>query len=155
MNDYQDMPGHLIRRLNQISTSVFMMRMAGLGHDLTPVQFAALSALASHPGIDQATLAGMIAHDRATLGAVIARLEARGYVQRQTSQRDRRARVLALTDAGRALLGPVTRAVQAIQPEILSGLTDAERATLVALLHKTTQAGNDLSRAPLRLPPDQ
>ncbi|WP_349773890.1 hypothetical protein [Mameliella alba] len=62
------MPGHLIRRLQQLSASIFAERMREAGVDLTSPQFAALAMLQEHPGIDQATLAGMIAHDRATIG---------------------------------------------------------------------------------------
>jgi MarR family transcriptional regulator, temperature-dependent positive regulator of motility len=33
-----DMPGHLIRRLNQVSASVFQDRVKAAGYDLTSVQ---------------------------------------------------------------------------------------------------------------------
>lgn len=144
------MPGHLVRRLNQISTGLFMERMAGAGLSLTPVQFAALSALAAHPGIDQATLAGLVAYDRATLGKVIDRLDERGLVRRDVSKADRRARVLTLTQSGEALYREALPHVHAIQPMILSGLDPEERARFLDLLDKVTMAGNASSRAPLR-----
>ena len=144
------MPGHLVRRLNQISTALFMERMAAEGIPLTPVQFAALNALSEHPGIDQATLAGLVAYDRATLGKVVDRLEERGVLRRTVSPTDRRARVLELTEEGRSLYNAALPHVQAVQPQILGGLTEAEQARFVALLEKATMAGNDLSRAPLR-----
>ncbi len=56
--DIHTMPGHLIRRLNQISVALFMDRMAQVGLNLTPVQYAALCAIRNHPGIDQATVSG-------------------------------------------------------------------------------------------------
>ncbi len=62
------MAGHLIRRLHQISTQVFARRTQAAGYDLTSVQFAAMDALASDPGIDQATVAARIAYDRAADG---------------------------------------------------------------------------------------
>lgn len=148
--DLYALPGHLIRRLNQISVSVFAARMAELGLDLTPVQFAALTVLQANPGIDQATLAGLIAHDRVTIGGVVDRLEAKGLVDRTVSRHDRRARVLALTAEGEALLERVLPAVHAAQDGILAGLDVEERATFIGLLRKATDAGNALSRAPLR-----
>ncbi|MGD9864990.1 MAG: MarR family winged helix-turn-helix transcriptional regulator [Pseudodonghicola sp.] len=146
------MPGHLIRRLNQISVALFMERMAAAGLSLTPVQYAALSAIRDNPDIDQATVAGLVAYDRATLGKVIDRLDERGLVRRQTSRADRRAKELTLTEAGAALLEEARPHVEAIQPEILSGLDAAERETLLRLMKKATMAGNTLSRAPLRTP---
>ena len=96
------MPGHLIRRLHQLSTQLFAQRIRDAGFDLTPVQFAALDALQGHPGVDQASLAQAIAKDRATIGAVVDRLEQKGLVARIVSSRDKRARELTLTDDGRA-----------------------------------------------------
>lgn len=150
MTPFHEMPGHLIRRLNQISTSIFQERMQALGLDLTPVQFAALASLDNNPGIDQATLAGLIAYDRVTLGGVIDRLETKGLVARSVNARDRRARRVALTEAGRSLLHRVRPEIEAFQPDILSGLSEAERAAFIALANKAASAGNTRSRAPLK-----
>lgn len=143
------MPGHLIRRLNQISTGLFQDRMASLGFDLTPVQFAALATLRDRPDVDQATLAGLIAHDRATIGGVLDRLQAKGLVARRTDPGDRRARQVRLTEAGAALLAQVLPPVRTLQGEILAGLAPEEQAQFIALAMRVAEAGNALSRAPL------
>jgi len=145
--------GHLIRRLNQISTSVFQAGMKEAGQDLTPVQFAALNAIRQHPGVDQATVAGLIAYDRATIGGVIERLEQKGLVARTVSARDRRARELTITDLGRTTLESLGAVVRGLQPAILTGLDPAEQAEFLRLAAKAAEAGNSLSRAPLTVPP--
>lgn len=144
------MPGHLIRRLNQISVALFAEHMSRAGLTLTPVQFAALSAVSQNPGIDQATVAGLIAYDRATLGKVIDKLEERGLILRAMAPHDRRAKALRLTEAGQRLLDTARPLVLSLQPDILAGLTDAEKQTFLELLDKVTMAGNTLSRAPLK-----
>lgn len=149
MLELHDMAGHLIRRLHQISVSVFAERVKQAGIDLTPVQFAALSALDQHPDLDQATLAGLIAYDRVTIGGVIDRLEGKGLVNRTVSRQDRRARVLRLTEAGEAVLARVRPLVRQLQDEVLAGLDEGERAQFMTLIRKTTKAGNEQSRAPL------
>ena len=149
MTDISRMPGHLIRRMHQISTSIFLDGVRAAGHDLTAVQFAALSTLAENPGIDQARLAGLIAYDRVTIGGVLDRLEAKGFLTRAVSEKDRRARVLALSETGLQVLKEVTPVVQALQDEILGGLTAEERAAFVALAEKVSSAGNRRSRAPM------
>lgn len=146
------LPGHLIRRLHQISTSVFLDGVKSAGYDITAVQYAALVVLADHPGTDQASLAGLIAYDRVTIGGVLDRLEARGLVSRTVSPTDRRARVVEITTAGRALLAELKPVVLALQPEILPGLTAEERETFIRLALKAAQAGNTRSRAPLTEP---
>ncbi|MEP0943320.1 MAG: MarR family transcriptional regulator [Rhizobiaceae bacterium] len=150
MVDISKMPGHLIRRLNQISASIFADHMARADYDFTPVQFAALSTILENPGLDQATLAGLIAYDRATMGGVIDRLEAKQLLTRSISLTDRRARQLYLTDKGRQTLAALEPLVSALQGEILQGLDDGEKEQLLGLLEKATNAGNQLSRAPLQ-----
>lgn len=152
MLELHDMAGHLIRRLHQISVSIFAERMKAAGVDLTPVQFAALSALEANPDIDQATLAGLIAYDRVTIGGVVDRLEGKGLISRRVSRHDRRARSLRLTDAGTDLLDQVRPIVRGFQQDILAGLSHDESAAFMDLMRKTTAAGNDQSRAPLQPP---
>lgn len=134
--ELHQMPGHLIRRLNQHSTHVFQSRMRAEGYDLTPVQFAAMGALEAEPGIDQATVAARIAYDRATIGGVIDRLVAKGWVSRQVSETDRRARVLTLTEAGAATFAQVLPLVRSVQPAITPGLTEQERAQFLTLARR-------------------
>ena len=156
MTNIQAMPGHLIRRLNQISTSIFQARMQSLGLDLTPVQFAALTILRDNRGIDQATLAGLIAYDRVTIGGVVDRLHNKGLVERTVNERDRRARHVSITPKGADLLATVLPHVVDLQDGILTGLSESERETFIALADKAAAFGNDLSRAPLkpRVEPD-
>ncbi len=144
------MPGHLIRRMQQIAVSIFADRIAKAGHDITPVQFACLNALEAHPGIDQATLAGMIAYDRVTIGGVVDRLEGKALVTRAVNKNDRRSRVLKLTQAGQDLLLQVRPAVRRIQGDILQGLSSEEADRFVELLQKAANAAEGESRAPFR-----
>ncbi len=149
MNPANEMPGHLARRFQQIAVAVFLSEVETAGHDLTPVQYAALAAVGANPAIDQITLAGLIALDRTTIAGVADRLVLKGLMKRQESSRDRRARELTLTDAGRRTLRSVTPAVEAAQRVLLRGLTNQEAKELVRLLQKAIAAGNELSRAPL------
>lgn len=134
-----DMPGHLIRRLNQHSTAVFQTRLKAAGHDITAVQFSALTRLAKLPGIDQATLASQIEYDRATIGGVVKRLEQKGFVRRQSNEKDRRAFNLYLTPLGTASVNETWPTVVSLQDDILANLSQSERAALVHLMQKALQ----------------
>ena len=127
------MAGHLIRRLHQQSTLVFVQRTQEAGFDVTPIQFAALDAISNEPGLDQATLAEQIAYDRATIGGVIERLEQKGWVRRVVSERDRRARELSLTPEGQRILKALLPVVRDLQDDILPSLTEADRARFLKL----------------------
>ncbi len=150
MRNFNEMPGHLARRFQQIAVAVFHGEVGEAGFDLTPVQFAALSAIEANPGLDQATLAGLIAYDRTTMGGVVDRLVQKGLAERNASSTDRRARVLQITDLGRDTLKRIDPAVDAAQHMLVRGLSEDEAETLIRLLRKAVDAGNDLSRAPQR-----
>lgn len=151
MLEIYEMPGHLIRRLNQVSVSLFMEETAKNGFDMTPVQYAALIAVETKPGLDQATLASHIAYDRVTIGGVVDRLVQKELLRRETNPKDRRARELYLTDKGRDTLQEIRPIVWRTQTQLLDGLADDEREVFMALLRKAADAGNELSRAPLRM----
>lgn len=137
-----DMAGHLIRRLHQQSTHIFVERTQNEGFDLTPVQFAALGTIYKHPGTDQAFVAENIGYDRATIGGVIDRLEKKGWVRRVVSEHDRRARELSLTAKGYAILTQVHPIVEDLQKDILNPLKSDEQQQLVELLRKIVLHSN-------------
>lgn len=129
--DMFDMAGHLIRRIHQQSTQIFIQRTQAAGFDLTPVQFAALDAIHGNPATDQALVAEVINYDRATIGGVIDRLEKKGWIRRVVSERDRRARELSLTAKGNSVLSALKPIVQDLQKEILSPLSDLEQECFI------------------------
>lgn len=139
--DFEHAPGHLIRRMHQLSVSIFMEETAE--SSITPVQFAILNALIDTPGEDQVTLSGKVAFDAATSGSVIGRLEARGWVRREADQRDKRRKLLWITPEGEAAVQQMKRAVARVQSRILKPLAGAEREQFAGLLLKLL-AGHQL-----------
>lgn len=144
--DLEQLPGHHIRRLQQIAVAIFLQETEGTG--ITPVQYAALQTVANQPGLDQRTLARSIGFDTSTIAGVIDRLEARGLMQRNASPEDRRVRLLTLTDEGQRLLATVLPGMQRAQTRMLAPLPEAERAEFMRMLRTLVQANNELSRAP-------
>jgi DNA-binding MarR family transcriptional regulator len=146
-------PGHLIRRLQQISLALFMDETKGF--DVTPVQYAAILAIHMHPGIDQTALCNIVAIDRSTIGDVVGRLERKKLIKRIAGAEDRRTKVLTLTAAGRKLLEDIEPAVQATQKRILEPLDARERKLMVGMLEKLVHLNNAHSRAPLKIGGDE
>jgi DNA-binding MarR family transcriptional regulator len=141
-------PGYLFRRMQQIAVSIFMEECRSF--DLTPVQYAALIAMHTHPGIDATRLSAVIAFDRSTLGSVIERLEAKGYVERKPAPEDKRIKLLYLTKPGAAILREIIPVVERAQARMLQPLKPAARKTLLALLSQLVDLNNEASRVPLR-----
>jgi DNA-binding MarR family transcriptional regulator len=141
-------PGYLFRRMQQIAVAIFMEECKDF--DLTPVQYAALVAIQTHPGIDATRLSAVIAFDRSTLGSVIERLQAKGLIARAASAEDRRVKLLTITKAGAALLRDIVPSVDRAQSRMLQPLRPADRKTLMALLSQLVDLNNEASRVPLR-----
>ncbi len=139
-------PGHVIRRLHQISVGIFLQEVGELG--VTPLQYAALQVVRNQPGTDQRSLARSIALDASTTGGVVDRLEARAWLERRMSPEDRRARLLFLTPAGAQALAETVPAMLRAQEQILAPLTARQRTEFMRLLQVLVAQNNDLSRAP-------
>jgi DNA-binding MarR family transcriptional regulator len=141
-------PGYLFRRMQQIAVAIFMEECRSL--DLTPVQYAALIAIHTHPGIDATRLSAVIAFDRSTLGNVIERLEAKKLIERKPSPADKRVKLLYLTKAGATLLRDIMPLADRAQVRMLQPLRPADRKALMALLEQLVDLNNEASRVPLR-----
>jgi MarR family transcriptional regulator, lower aerobic nicotinate degradation pathway regulator len=143
-----EMPGHLIRRLHQISFALFLDQARAFG--VTPVQYAALVAINSNPGIDQTALCNIIAFDRTTIGGVVGRLQRKKLITRVNGAHDRRTKALHTTAAGRRLIRDIEPAVQATQRLILKPLDARERGAFKQMLKHLVHLNNAHSRAPWR-----
>ena len=142
-------PGHLIRRLQQISLALFMEETKEF--DITPVQYSATLAIDTHPGIDQTALCNIIAIDRSTVADVVTRLERKKLVRRTLGTKDRRTKLLYITPMGRKLINDIEPAVLTTQKRILEPLTPSEQIALKRMLKKLVHLNNEHSRAPLRI----
>jgi DNA-binding MarR family transcriptional regulator len=132
--DYHAAPGHLMRRAHQLSVGIFAEKTAAF--DLTAVQFAMLNALIEEPGEDQITLAGKVAFDAATSGAVIARLEAKGLLRRDVDPKDKRRKLLTATKEGEQIVQAMKTAVAEVQTHLMLPLTSEEALQFTNLLNK-------------------
>lgn len=142
-----DMPGHLIRRLQQIAVSIWLDETQDC--NIRPVQYAALSAIRAFPGMDQMELSRAIAFDRSTIQDVVIRIEKRGWIRREADHTDRRKRVLFITDDGAAVLDGMVKENLRAQERILEPLSPDERALFLEMISRLVQVNNRFSRAPL------
>lgn len=141
MDEVRYIPGHLLRRANQISMAIFADEMSEM--DLTSVQLIALIAIADHKALDATRLSEIIDFDRATIGGVIERLERKGLLTRQQSPADKRIKLLHITAAGRAMIVVSEARVDAVQRRILEPLPPEDRTTFMALLGKLVQSHSE------------
>ena len=141
-------PGYLFRRMQQIAVALFVEECKE--YDLTPVQYASMVAIHTHPGIDATRLSAVIAFDRSTLGSVLERLQTKSLIERRPAPEDKRIKLLYLTKSGVALLRDIKPSVERAQARMLQPLDPADRKKLLALLTQLVDLNNEASRVPLR-----
>lgn len=143
------MPGSLIRRLHQIHLSLFYEEAGNLG--VTPVQMGVMVAIIKGPGRDQSSIAEEIGADRATLAAVLIRLEVNGLIRRTICKHDQRQKLLYLTAKGQRLANRLQAPLQRANERTLAPLPPEERALFLEFLAVLIDGGNDHARTKLRI----
>ncbi|MGI5129639.1 MarR family winged helix-turn-helix transcriptional regulator [Pseudonocardia sp. CA-107938] len=93
-------------------------------------EYVVLLRLAGGAAPTQAQLAAAVRRDKTRLIPILDRLAARGLLERTPDPADRRNRIVALTDEGRALLADCRAAVAAMEDELLGTLRPEDAAAL-------------------------
>jgi DNA-binding MarR family transcriptional regulator len=108
-------------------------------YGITPAQLAALTILSDHDGITAAELARQCQVTPQTMNSTIARLDARGLVQRTAHPVHRTLIEIRLTSQGSELFERADARAAALDAEIAAELTPAELAALKDLLARVTR----------------
>lgn len=115
----------------------FMSSLAEL--DLTQKQCAVLQLIGANPAVSQVDLAATLGADRATMMAVVDRLEQRGFLTRVRSKEDRRRQELYLTDDGEVMLTKAKAAIAEHEAKFTRRFSAQELRTLVGALSRIHQ----------------
>jgi DNA-binding MarR family transcriptional regulator len=121
----------LLSRASYTLTTELTRAMEDLG--LSPRAHAVLSA-AITGDYTQTELARMVGLDKTTMVATMDELEAAGLAERRPAPADRRARVIAVTAAGRKKLKKAELIGDRIREDVLSALPEEDRETFVDAL---------------------
>jgi len=105
-------------------------------HGLSMWAYVVLSRLGDEPLRGQAVLAQAIGADKTRIIDVLDDLQERGLIRREADPADRRARLLALTPAGRHTRDQVRRAIRREEQRVLKTLPPDERAVFLRALQR-------------------
>ncbi len=136
--DIWSAPGFLIRRCNQIATSIFLDEAREF--DFSPILYSALAFVQLEPGIDQRSLGERIALDRSSVTKCVDRLVERGLISRSISSNDKRARSLQITQQGTTVLSSVYEAAGRTKERIEQRFGSDRLALLQQLLLELGEA---------------
>ncbi len=140
--------GWMLDQANHALGSEVAAALAPLG--LGQRGFCVLSS-AIDAELTQTELAGMIGLDKTTMVVTVDELEGKGLAERVASPTDRRARVIKVTDAGRAKVAEGQQIISRVQDAVLGALPQADRGAFMDAL--TSLVSGRLSSAPQCSPP--
>jgi len=113
-----------------------------------PRGYLVLIALAGGEPPTQLALAKEVSLDRTVMTYLLDDLEAHGLVSRRPDPRDRRARLVLITDIGRTRLRQVRQGLTGAEARLLADLDDQDTERLRTLLSRVAQTAQRESLAP-------
>ncbi|MGK0741413.1 MarR family winged helix-turn-helix transcriptional regulator [Leucobacter sp. Z1108] len=119
--------GFLIRRAQQLHVAVWSRVVST---EISSVQYSILVTLDRLGEASQRELCDEAGLDRSTIAEILRRMERNGLIERQRSAVDARRNTVRLTAHGLAERIRLRPLVKAVQQELTTGLSAAERAQL-------------------------
>jgi DNA-binding MarR family transcriptional regulator len=124
--------GFLLSDVSRLMRTAYDRRVRKLG--LTRSQWWVLTQLFRNPGVNQSELAEILEVQKPTLGRLLDRMEAKGWVRREQDATDRRAWRVHLTQAADPAMRELREAAAELRRDALAGLSAAERERFVDTL---------------------
>jgi len=124
--------GFLLNDVARLMRTAYDRRIRKLG--LTRAQWWVLTHLYRSNGASQTELAETLEIEKPTLGRLLDRLEAKGWVRREHDASDRRVWRVHLTDEVEPALRTMRRIAAELRRDALTGISAAERERFVDTL---------------------
>jgi len=124
--------GFILHDVARLLRTTYDRRVRELG--LTRSQWWVLTHLFRKDGITQSELADILELEKPSLGRLLDRLEAKGWVRRAEDARDRRAKRIHLTEAAQTPMKVMREIAAGVREDALSGLSAAEQDRFVDVL---------------------
>lgn len=124
--------GYLIHDVSRLRRTLFDRWLLPLG--ITRSQWWVLAFLSRDDGMPQTALAAELDVGKVALGALIDRLEAGGFVERQPAPADRRVKRVILTECGKALVADLRSRNREFNRLVMQAIPDADIAVTIRTL---------------------
>jgi DNA-binding MarR family transcriptional regulator len=126
--------GYNLRRAHQASWRTYVSFIGE--NKIRPGLFSLLILTRSNPGIAQIELGTHLGVDKASIVALLDRLERAGLIERRRSTRDRRRQGIFLTEAGASELEALMTQVRQLERHMASRFNKAELDQFLSFLHR-------------------
>lgn len=124
--------GFILNDVARLMRVAFDRRVKSLG--LTRSQWWVLNHLFRNNGVTQSELAEILEIEKATLGRLLDRMEAKGWIRREEHATDRRAKQVFLTEEVEPAVKAMRTAAAELRRDALGSLDAADRERFVDML---------------------
>jgi DNA-binding MarR family transcriptional regulator len=125
-------------RAYHLCDAVMVSRLNALGVKLA--EHEVLANLLARPGITQQTLAARCFSAKSHISALLAQMEARGWVRREPDPADARAKQLFLTRSGEAVARRTAKVQAAVVDAMASAVSEEDMARTERIMNSVSQA---------------
>lgn len=133
-SDLSHLLGHHLRRAH---LAIWRDFNENVGHGgLRPGQFGVLSTIDKHPGISQIEISRLLDLDKASIVALIYRLENLQWIEKRQAAEDRRRHQLYLTNEGKKELKTIRKDMQKHEERFMQRFSKSEYNQLIELLRR-------------------
>jgi DNA-binding MarR family transcriptional regulator len=143
---------HLLHRVLQLALDYHAEASGPTG--LTQRQYTVLAAAGAGDGVSQSDLVRATGIDRSTLADLVARMIAKGLLERERSSTDARANTVRLSEAGRIALVEGGKPAAKSDARLLDLLPTKKRETFLKTL-ATLAAAADAGGGPVKAPKEK
>ena len=144
--------GFILNDVARLMRNIFDRRVKALG--LTRSQWWVLNHLFRNNGATQSELADILEIEKATLGRLLDRMEAKGWIRREEHATDRRAKRVFLTDEVEPAVKAMRSAAADLRRDALADFENGDRERFVDMLlsikTNLTRMDNGAAKSPAR-----
>jgi DNA-binding MarR family transcriptional regulator len=105
-------------------------------HNITPAQLVVVVGIVLGKVRTLTELSAYTGHDTGAMKRLLDRIESKGFIRRERSEKDRRTVALELSEQGRQLYPRIAAATDKINQSLLGNFSSAELVQFRSLLHK-------------------
>ncbi|MCP5080521.1 MAG: MarR family transcriptional regulator [Alphaproteobacteria bacterium] len=143
--DFDSNIGFLVHDVARLMRTMYDRRMAPLG--LTRSQWWVLNHLYFNEGISQTEFASVLDIEKATVGRLLDRLEAKGWVARKNDPQDKRTKRVYLTKKVQPTLQIMRDMAAVTRDEAVRSLNKTERKQLRNMLKRMRDDLSEMTNA--------
>ncbi|WP_422083462.1 MarR family winged helix-turn-helix transcriptional regulator [Ulvibacterium sp.] len=122
------------------------------GFILTKEQFVVLKKLNAKDGLNQNELASLLYRDKSTMARLLAKMEERGLVRREQSNKDKRINKIYITEKGKLTFDKTIPVVTRMINVLERNITQTEKEQIINILKKVQSNLKHKSALPLEQP---